>query len=110
MSESPDNPAAQACAALGSIVDELSDLTAAQPEATLDLDQLSRTERAISMGIAMLVATRDEAATALEASVAGAAPRNEPALASDLLLIADVLHRALTRALAATEKSEAPAS
>ncbi len=102
MSESSDNPAAQACAALGSIVEELAALITAQPDATLDLDQLSRTERAISMGIAMLVATRDEAATALEASVAGAAPRNEPALARDLLLIVDVLHRALARALATT--------
>ena len=109
MSESSDNPAQQALAALGLVVDELRQAVGEDPNAALDDDQLNRAERSISMGIAMLVATRDEAATALEASVAGAAPRNEAALARDLLLIADVLRQALERALS-TVRTQGPTS
>ncbi len=105
MSESPDaadNPAQQALAALGLIVDELSGLIAksdGSADATVDDDLLHRSERTIAMGIAMLVTTREDAATALEASVAGAARRDEPAQARDLLLVAGVLQQALRRAM-----------
>lgn len=102
MSESPDTPAQQALAALALVVDELTQGVADDADATLDTDQLHQAERSIAMGIAMLVTTRDEAATALEASVAGAAARSEPALARDLLLIADALHQALDRAIRST--------
>ena len=107
MSESPDTPAHQALAALTLVVDELTALVDDDGDATLDADLLHQSERAISMSIAMLVATREEAATALEASVAGAAPRDEPALARDLLLIADALQQALTRGIALADESNA---
>lgn len=100
MTESPASPAHQALASLELVVAELGAVVQTDHDATLDAEQIQQAERSIAMGIAMLVATREEAAAALEASVAGAARRDGPAFARDLLLIADVLHRALDQALA----------
>lgn len=107
MSESSDSPAHQALASLTLVVDELTEAVEQANHATLTDDQLHRTERSISMGIAMLVGTRDAAAAALEASVAGAAPREEPALARDLLMIAAALHQALRQAIASAGNGRA---
>ncbi|MEM7096034.1 MAG: hypothetical protein AAF567_23720 [Actinomycetota bacterium] len=100
--EDPLAPARAALDALRDVGDTLRTGARDQPGTLgvgVDQATLHAAERAVSMGVAMLATTRADAAAALEASVVGAAPRKEPAMAGDLLLTVDLVHRALGAAL-----------
>lgn len=60
---------------------------------------LDRSERAIAFAIAWLSPSRQQAAPALEAAVAGAKARDELPLASDLLISVDLMSKGLGFAL-----------
>jgi hypothetical protein len=64
-------------------------------DGVVDATLLHRTERAIVAAVAALAPSRQEAAPAREAAVAGAAPRGELPLARDLLITVDLMRHGL---------------
>ena len=91
MTESGDDVRAELDAVRAALVDRVGD----DPDAAADEALLHRTERAIVAAVAALAPSRQHAAPAREAAVAGAAPRDELPLARDLLITVDLMRHGL---------------